>query len=133
MDTVLKIDFPDGKSVNATTDWGTIATDQSVESGGQGAAPSPFALFLASIGTCAGYYALAFCESRGLSAADLQLDMTCRRNEAEKRFDKITLSLKVPADFPDKYHKGIIRAMDLCSVKKHLLTPPEFVMEVQKV
>jgi putative redox protein len=32
-----------------------------------GSAPSPFDLFMLSIGTCAGYYVLTFLQQRGLS------------------------------------------------------------------
>ena len=36
------------------------------------------------------------------------------------------LILTVPADFPEKYAKALIRAAGLCSVKKSILSNPEF-------
>jgi len=53
------ISFGGGKKVNADYRGFTIQTDQSVNGGGEESAPEPFALFLASIGTCAGIY--VFC------------------------------------------------------------------------
>ena len=40
--------------------------------------------------------------------------------------DKITLELKMPAGFPDKYRDAVVNAMNLCAVKKHLAQPPSF-------
>ena len=59
------IDFPGGAKVDAHFSGFTVKTDQSPKGGGEGSAPSPFSLFLASIGTCAGIYVLGFCRQRG--------------------------------------------------------------------
>jgi len=50
----MKIYFPHGKKVFADYGGFTIETDQAVKAGGDGSAPAPFNLFLASLGTCAG-------------------------------------------------------------------------------
>jgi putative redox protein len=131
METVIKVDFPGGLVVNARLDEMLIPTDQAESSGGQGSAPEPFDLFLASIATCAGVGALSFCQARGLPTEELELTMTCRRHETESRYDHITLSLKVPADFSEKHRVSIHRAMNLCSVKRHILKPPEFTLNVK--
>jgi ribosomal protein S12 methylthiotransferase accessory factor len=39
----------------------------------------------------------------------------------------------VPPDFPEKYHKALIRAADQCAVKKHFETPPTFEILTQTV
>ncbi len=39
---------------------------------------------------------------------------------------KIVMNLTLPPDFPEKYVPAIIKAMDLCYVKKHLHEPPAF-------
>jgi ribosomal protein S12 methylthiotransferase accessory factor len=62
----MEIYFPGGKRVYADYHGFTIQTDQSPESGGESSAPAPFELFLASIGTCAGIYALSFMQQRGI-------------------------------------------------------------------
>ncbi len=132
METRIKVGFPGGKAVKAFIGESIVLTDQSVVHGGKGAAPEPFALFLASIGTCAGFYALSFCEQRGIPTDELSLEMVCRRHASEPRYDQITLDLSLPEGFPDKYRKGVQRAMDLCAVKKHILNPPEFHVTVSK-
>ncbi len=131
MELVINVNFPGGKAVDATLGQRSIRTDQDPLNGGNGSAPEPFQLFLASIATCAGFYALSFCEGRGLSTEGMSLAMICRRHETEPRFDRMTLELKVPDTFPEKYRAGVRRAMDLCAVKKHILDPPEFEVRVE--
>ena len=62
----MEITFPGGARVDANFGGMTVKTDQPVQGGGQGSAPTPFATFLASIGTCAGIYVLGFCQQRGI-------------------------------------------------------------------
>jgi ribosomal protein S12 methylthiotransferase accessory factor len=59
------IDFPGGARVDAHFGPYTVLTDQPPSGGGDGSAPTPFALFLSSMGTCAGIYVLGFCRQRG--------------------------------------------------------------------
>jgi uncharacterized OsmC-like protein len=126
------IQFPGGKKVDVRIGDHLIRTDQSVPSGGEASAPEPFDLFLASIATCAGVYALGFCHTRRLPTTGLGLRMLCERDEAGKRFAKILIELTLPAGFPEKYRVGILRAMDLCAVKRHILEAPEFEMRIAK-
>ncbi len=81
----ISIDFPGGTRVNAHFGSFTVATDQPVAFGGENSAPSPFELFLASLATCAGFYVLGFCKSRGISAEGIRLVQKLERNPAKIR------------------------------------------------
>jgi len=124
----IDVSFPGGKRVDATIGGMMIRTDQTVENGGAETAPEPFQLFLASIATCAGIYALEFCKARELSSEGMALTMHCEWDEKKHAIEKMTIDLKLPPGFPERYRKAIVRVMDLCSVKKHILNPPEFVI-----
>jgi len=65
----MDVYFPGGKKVNATYNGFTIETDQAKNEGGDGSAPEPYSLFLASIGTCAGVYVVYFCQERGIDTS----------------------------------------------------------------
>jgi putative redox protein len=121
----MDITFPGGMAVEASFDRFTIRTDQPVAFGGGHSAPAPFELFLASIGTCAGFYALRFCQQRDLSMEGLRLTLEVDRDE-QQRLRKIRLILHLPAGFPEKYARTIIRVVNQCSVKQAILDPPEF-------
>jgi putative redox protein len=122
----MTVTFPGGARVDAQFGPYTIPTDQPVHAGGSGSAPAPFALFLASIGTCAGIYVLGFCRQRGLPADGIRI---VQRMEADPRtgmIASVALDIQVPPEFPERYHEALVRAANQCAVKKHLETPPRF-------
>lgn len=128
----LKVEFPGGLRVDANLRGHTICTDQPVMAGGEDSAPSPFELFLGSIATCAGIYALGFCNSKNISTEGMSISMDLERNMSTGLISNISLDLKVPEGFPPKYENAIIKSMELCTVKKHLHNPPEFEITTSK-
>lgn len=122
----LTVTFPGKKRVSAEYKGRTIATDQSEHAGGEGSAPAPFDLFLASIGTCSGVYVVDFCNNRGIPLKGIRLIQRMERDSETKMITKVTLDIELPRDFPEKYKEALLRAVDLCTVKKHLMNPPEF-------
>ncbi|MBN1629349.1 MAG: OsmC family protein [Thermoleophilia bacterium] len=122
----MEISFPGKSKVRASYGGFVIDTDQSVDSGGEGSAPAPFELFLASIGTCAGIYVLRFLQERGLSTEEAGITLHQDVDADGKRVNKLSLEIKLPPDFPSKYEKAVIRAADMCAVKKHIEDPPLF-------
>lgn len=124
----IEISFPGGKKIDAQIGDFVVHTDQALANGGAETAPEPFQLFLASIATCAGIYALEFCQAREISSEGMALTMSCEWDEKKQGIEKLHIELKVPPGFPDQYKKAVVRAMDLCTVKKHIIHPPEFVI-----
>lgn len=122
----MVIDFPGGARVDAHYGPYHIMTDQPPASGGKGEAPTPFALFLASMGTCAGIYVLGFCQQRGLPTDGIRIIQRMYRSPATGLIGKVDMEIQVPSSFPEKYHESLIRSAQLCAVKKHLENPPEF-------
>ena len=122
----MEMTFPGGLAVDAHYRGFVVPTDQPESSGGKGSAPSPFDLFLASIGTCAGLFALRFCQQRGIDTTALAITLTGEREEDHGLLTVLELEIRLPADFPDKYRDAIVRAVDQCTVKRHILHPPVF-------
>lgn len=122
---MMEITFPGGVRVNASSNGFEIATDQPEKNGGENTAPSPFDLFLMSLGTCAGFFALRFCQQRDLPTEGLRLTLDSARNPETKRLDRVEIFMHLPEGFPEKYRNAILRATDQCAVKKALLDPPE--------
>ena len=122
----MKVTFPGGVAVDVEHKGRVIRTDEPREYGGGGTAPAPFDLFLASIATCAGFYALRFCQERSLSTEGLGLTMSTELDAVTRRIATVRLDLQLPAGFPEKYRAAILRAIDQCAVKRHILEPPRF-------
>jgi ribosomal protein S12 methylthiotransferase accessory factor len=120
----MVIDFPGGARVDAHFGPYTVMTDQPPQGGGEGSAPSPFALFLASLGTCAGIYVLGFCRQRGLPTEGIRIVQRMGFNPTSGKLDRVDMDIQVPATFPEKYHEALIRSASQCAVKKQLEQPP---------
>jgi len=116
------VDFPGGSRVDAHFGSFTVPTDQPPVA----SAPTPFATFLAAIGTCAGIYVLGFCQQRGLPTEGVRIVQRTYNDPASGMVSKIDLEIQVPPSFPEKYLSSLVRSAELCAVKKHLEHPPAF-------
>ncbi len=116
----IEITFPGGKKVDAQIEGYTVHTDQPLDAGGNASAPTPFSLFLASLGTCAGIYVKGFCDQRGISSEGIHITMNYHYDSVQKMIVKFIMLIHVPADFPEQYDSAVIKTASLCAVKKHL-------------
>jgi len=122
----LVIDFPGGVKVDAHFGEFTVKTDQPVVDEGEGSAPSPFDFFLVSLGTCAGYYVLRYCQQHNLPSQGIRLIERTHWDQSIGMLGKIELEIQVPSTFPEKYLPSLVRSAELCTVKKHIEKPPKF-------
>lgn len=125
----MTISFPGGACVDAQCGEMVIRTDQPVVGGGEGSAPTPFDLFLASMGTCAGIYVLSFCQQRGLPTDDIRIQERVDVDPRTHMVREVTLEIQLPPDFPAKYKTALVKSAELCAVKRHLENPPSFKVE----
>ena len=116
------IDFPRDARVDAHFSSFTVATDQPPAL----SAPTPFEIFLASIGTCAGIYILGFCRQRNLPTNGIRILERINHSRSTGLVETIGLEIQVPPEFPEKYRDSLIRSAELCMVKKTLENPPRF-------
>ncbi len=126
---MMEVSFPGGVAVEATFRGHTVRTDQPAPQG-TGSAMSPFDLLFASLATCMGFYALRFCQERDIAIEGLGVKLRSERDEEKKRVAKVVVELSLPKDFPEKYRTAILRAVDHCAVKRLVLDPPEFEIEI---
>ena len=123
--------FSGGARVDVEFGSFRVRTDQPRHAGGEASAPTPFAMFLASIAACAGTYALAFCRARELPVEGMQIVQTMDTDRASGMVRAIHLDIHLPAGFPEKYRDALIRAVEQCTIKKHLEAPPRFEITTQ--
>lgn len=127
------IDFPGGARVDAHYGGFDIRTDQPSYGGGEGSAPTPFNLFLASLGACAGIYVLGFCKQRGLPTDGIRLVQRMETDPATRMISRVELEVQLPPEFPEKYKEAVIRSAEQCAVKKHIENPPQMVVTTKVV
>ena len=122
----MEITFDSGKIITAHINGHSVRTDQPVNAGGVNSAPSPFELFLASIGTCAGIYVKGFCDNRQIPTDGIKIIQSAQYNKETGLPTDIKLDIQLPADFPEKYKAAVLNAAELCKVKKTIANPPKF-------
>jgi ribosomal protein S12 methylthiotransferase accessory factor len=126
MSSEMIVTLPGGKRVDTAIGAHVIRTDQPTSAGGEDSAPTPFDLFLASIGTCAGIFVAGFCQKRGLPTEGIRI---AQRNEVDPETGtllRVELDIRVPAAFPEKYLEALVRVADQCKVKKAIQAQPVF-------
>jgi putative redox protein len=124
-DTEIIVTFPGGKRVDAQVGGHVVRTDQPVKGGGTDTNPTPFALFAASMGTCAGIFVVGFCQKRDLSTDGIRIVERLRYAE-DGALAGVDLDIEVPASFPEKYREALVRVADQCSVKRAIQAQPAF-------
>jgi ribosomal protein S12 methylthiotransferase accessory factor len=122
----ISVTFPGGKRVDAAFGDRVVATDQSPAHGGEGSAPEPFELFLASLATCAGIYVLGFCQARGIPTDGIRVEQHAAFDEAGKVLTDVIIDVHLPDTFPEKYRTAVVAAANNCKVKKVIASPPRF-------
>jgi ribosomal protein S12 methylthiotransferase accessory factor len=120
----MTVSFPGGKKVSAHFEGNEVMTDQPLRDGGEGTAPSPFDLLLASLATCTGFYVSSFCDSRELPLDGVRVSMSWSRGEGRPLGD-VDIRIETPPEFPSRYVKPLERAAGHCTVKRTLADPPE--------
>lgn len=128
----MEITFPGGKKVDSRYKGFTVHTDQPRDEGGDGSAPEPYDLFLASLATCAGVYILYFCEKRDIAVDGLKMTVQAEKNEKTHLFEAIRLRIQLPSGFPDKYRSAVVRAAEMCTVKRSLAVPPQIEVNLEE-
>jgi ribosomal protein S12 methylthiotransferase accessory factor len=127
----ITMTFPGGKKVDANFDGFTVRTDQRPGAGGQGSAPEPFSLFLASLGTCAGIFALGFCQSRNIPTEGLKVVQHNEWDPVAHKLGRVTIEVQAPPGFPAKYLEALRHAAENCTVKRTIFDPPSFEVTVR--
>jgi len=122
----INVDFPGGLKVDAHFNGFNLCSDQPLEVGGENSAPSPYLIFLASIGCCAGYYILSFCKKHEINTKGIHIIEHVKINENSHLAEVIQIEIQVPQDFPTKYNDALLRIADQCKVKQSIVTPPLF-------
>ncbi|WXG44848.1 MAG: OsmC family protein [Promethearchaeati archaeon SRVP18_Atabeyarchaeia-1] len=102
-----------------------VIIDQPEEDGGSDAGMSPIELFVASLGSCIGYFASVFCRRRKIAAGGLKVDLSWGWSENPHRIGSIEARITLPAKLAQKERAGLLRMVEECTVHNTLKVKPE--------
>lgn len=107
-----------------------VICDQPAENSGTDTGMSPPEFLLASLGTCAGYYAAEYVKARNLPAEGLEVRVSAEKEMRPARLDKFRIEVKLPA-LDAEHEAGVLRAVKHCLIHNTLLSPPSIEIAVQ--
>jgi putative redox protein len=101
-----------------------IVCDQPVENSGGNSGMTPPEFLLASLGTCAGYYAAEYLRARSLPAAGLRVEVKAEKSLRPARLSAFRIAISVPGLEDERHRQGVLRAAQACLVHNTLLHTP---------
>ena len=117
----FKVTLEGGKRVATRVGDHLIMTDQPTRHGGDNTAPAPYDLFIASIGTCAGFYVQSYCENKGIDSSGIEITLNVKRDPETKKINGFVTTIHVP--------EGLKKVAEQCAVTKTITDNPEFIVE----
>ena len=106
-----------------------IISDQPVSGGGEDAGPTPPELFLASLGSCAGHYAVEYLRTRALPVTGLEIRVSAEKALQPARLASFRVEVSLP-DLEERHRLGLLRAVQACLIHNTLKTSPAVEVEV---
>lgn len=125
----IKVTLEGGKRVSTQIGDHLVMTDQPARHGGENSAPAPYDLFVASIGTCAGFYVQSYCESKGIDSSGIEITVSLRHDPETKKTTGFVTTIHVPEELPEKLHSALKKVAEQCAVTKTIMNNPEFFVE----
>jgi uncharacterized OsmC-like protein len=110
-----------------------ITSDQPLDNGGEDSGMTPPEFLLASLGSCATYFAVEHLRTRNLAQTGQEVSVTAEKLLQPARLGDFRIHVLSPAQFTPKHRDGLIRAVHGCLVHNTLLSPPEIKIDVTSV
>ena len=100
-----------------------IVCDQPADHNGGDAGMTPPEFMLASLGTCAGYYAAEYLRTRSLPTKGLEVRVTAEKATGPARLASFRVEVTV-ADLDPRHEAGMLRAVKTCLIHNTLMHAP---------
>ena len=110
----------------------SIVSDQPVEQGGFDEGMTPPELLLASLGSCAGYYAAQYLRKHKLATEGTRVRVTCDKvKDPTARMDNFVIEVDTPVELTQQHRKGVQEAVEHCLVHNTLLHTPKISLQIE--
>ena len=108
----------------------SIVCDQPAENGGEDSGMTPPELLLASLGSCAAFYAVQYLKTRNLAETGVEVTVTAEKLKQPARLGNFYVHVVSPVSLTEEQTEGLIRSVHHCLVHNTLLAPPEIKIEL---
>src|SRR5271169_3201163 len=112
----------------------SVVSDQPSENGGFDEGMTPPELLLASLGSCAGYYAAEYLRKNKLASEGTRVRVSCETvKDPVARMNNFVIEVDAPVELNAQQLAGIEEAVGHCLVHNTLLHPPKIALKVAGV
>jgi uncharacterized OsmC-like protein len=111
----------------------SIVSDQPVEGGGHDEGMTPPELMLASLGSCAGYYAAQYLRKHQLATEGTLVRVSAEKEKNPARLENFRIDVEVPVNLEQKHLAGVEEAVHHCLIHNTLLYPPGISLAVSSL
>ena len=108
----------------------SILCDQPVENGGEDSGMSPPELLLASLGSCAAFYAAQYLKTRNLAENGVEVSVTAEKLKSPARVGNFQIHVACPVSLTEEQTEGLMRSVHHCLIHNTLLSPSEIAIEL---
>jgi uncharacterized OsmC-like protein len=109
----------------------SIVSDQPVPDGGFDEGFTPPELLLASLGSCAGYYAAQYLRKHKLATEGTHVRVSCEKvKDPLARMTNFVIEVEAPVELTAEQQKGVEEAVEHCLVHNTLLHTPKISLKV---
>jgi putative redox protein len=109
----------------------SVISDQAVNDGGFDEGMTPPELLLASLGSCAGFYAAQYLRKNKLATEGTRVRVTCEKvKDPLARMTNFVIEVDAPVELNAEQRKGVQEAVEHCVVHNTLLKPPKVELKV---
>ncbi len=91
---------------------------------------TPPELMLASLGSCAAFYAVQYLKARNLAETGLEVSVTADKLMQPPRLGNFKVNVVRPLSLTEDQNAGMMRAVHRCLIHNTLLSPPEILIEL---
>jgi putative redox protein len=108
----------------------SILCDQPTDNGGEDSAMTPPELMLASLGSCAAFYAVQYLKTRNLADSGVEVSVTAEKLKQPARLGNFNIRVECPVPLTEEQTEGLRRSVHHCLIHNTLLAPPEITIDL---
>lgn len=125
-----KVTYLGGVKFEAECRGHKVVSDQPMDAKGSDEGMTPPELLLASLGTCAAFYAAYYLNYNKLSTAGLEVTVTANKAKNPPRMDDFLIRVQAP-EVDSSHYEGLLKSVEKCIIHATLSHPPGIRTEIE--
>jgi uncharacterized OsmC-like protein len=103
----------------------SVVCDQPVENGGFDEGMTPPELLLASLGSCAAFYAVQYLKTRSLESGAVEVSVHAEKLKNPARLGHFQIEVRCPGALTNEQQQGLLRSVHACLIHNTMMSVPD--------